>query len=48
MFLSLAFLPAYVIILVTAASSIKILREYGLAVVFRSASNGTPASKGAI
>jgi regulator of protease activity HflC (stomatin/prohibitin superfamily) len=34
-FLSLAFLPVYVVILVLAASSIKILREYERAVVFR-------------
>ena len=35
MFLSLVFLPVYVVILVMAASSIKILREYERAVVFR-------------
>ena len=34
-FLSLVFLPVYVVILVMAASSIKILREYERAVVFR-------------
>lgn len=34
-FLSLALLPVYVVILVMAASSIKILREYERAVVFR-------------
>jgi regulator of protease activity HflC (stomatin/prohibitin superfamily) len=34
-FLSLAFLPVYVVIFVLAASSIKILREYERAVVFR-------------